>query len=415
MLRTPGAWRFLFPGFAARLPFAMLTLGIVLLVQHTTGSYGTAGTVAAVCAVAQASAGPQIGRLADRLGQAAVVVPAVVAHTATVGTLTWLALSGAPEWTLYAAAVPAGASVPQIGPMIRSRWMESLGDSPLTGPAFALESVTDELTFVLGPVIATALCTGIHPAAGLVAEAGLTLAGGVAFAAVRHGAPPPARHRAGGRRQSAPAVAGVRLLVLAFLGIGSVFGAMQVSLTAFAEEAGSPGLSGTLYAGFAGGSMVAGAVYGAVRWRRSPQSRMIITYSALVAAASPLWVVHSTGLVALTAIVCGLAVAPTLITGFTLVEKLVPGGSKTEAFTWMTGAIGLGLAAGSTFAGRLADASGSSAGFTVPALGTGLGLFALVALRTRLVPTLAALPRVTVAGSGGTRVLRQERGPVAVD
>ncbi|MEY7977911.1 MFS transporter, partial [Streptomyces pilosus] len=43
LLRTRGAWTFLLPGFAARQPFAMLTLSIVLLVQHTTGSYGAAG------------------------------------------------------------------------------------------------------------------------------------------------------------------------------------------------------------------------------------------------------------------------------------------------------------------------------------------------------------------------------------
>ncbi|MEU9385454.1 hypothetical protein AB0D38_32815, partial [Streptomyces sp. NPDC048279] len=43
LLRTRGAWTFLLPGFAARQPFAMLTISIVLLVQHTTGSYGAAG------------------------------------------------------------------------------------------------------------------------------------------------------------------------------------------------------------------------------------------------------------------------------------------------------------------------------------------------------------------------------------
>ena len=42
LLRTRGAWTFLLPGFAARQPFAMLTLSIVLLIQHTTGSYGAA-------------------------------------------------------------------------------------------------------------------------------------------------------------------------------------------------------------------------------------------------------------------------------------------------------------------------------------------------------------------------------------
>ena len=52
LLRTRRAWTFLLPGFAARQPFAMLTIGIVLLVSHVYGSYGTAGTVAATRRIA---------------------------------------------------------------------------------------------------------------------------------------------------------------------------------------------------------------------------------------------------------------------------------------------------------------------------------------------------------------------------
>ncbi|HCA88246.1 MAG TPA: MFS transporter, partial [Streptomyces sp.] len=122
LLRTPRAWTFLLPGFAARQPFAMLTIGIVLLVEHTTGSYGTAGAVAAVTGVSMALFAPQSGKLADRRGQAAVLVPGVLVHAASVALLTALALLHAPLWALFAAAVPAGASVPQVGPMVRARW-----------------------------------------------------------------------------------------------------------------------------------------------------------------------------------------------------------------------------------------------------------------------------------------------------
>ncbi|CAM5544835.1 hypothetical protein SFUMM280S_07980 [Streptomyces fumanus] len=58
LLRTRGAWTFLLPGFAARQPFAMLTISIVLLVQHTTGSYGAAGAAAAVTGVSMAVFAP---------------------------------------------------------------------------------------------------------------------------------------------------------------------------------------------------------------------------------------------------------------------------------------------------------------------------------------------------------------------
>ncbi|WP_327189645.1 MFS transporter [Streptomyces xinghaiensis] len=457
LLRTPGAWTFLLPGFAARQPFAMLTLSIVLLVEHTTGSYGTAGAVAAATGVSMALFAPQSGRLADRWGQAAVLVPGVLLHTAAVALLTALALLDAPLWALFAAAVPAGASVPQVGPMVRARWAALLsgdtggsgdsdasgasgatdasgasdavhggpgggrgGPSPLLATAAAFESVTDELTFVIGPVLATALCIGVHPAAGLVAEGALTFLGGLLFAAQRR-TQPSVQHAAGfsrgaaggstaaghgagkaggssgpavrsGRRAERPAsalsVPGVRVLAVLFLGIGSVFGGMQVSLTAFTEEIGHPGLNGALYGVFAGGNMLAGAVSGAVAWRRPAHRRLLIAYTALALATSPLWAVDSAVAVGALGLLVGLCIAPALVTGYTLVESLVPATARTEAFTWLTGAVALGQALAVTASGRLADGFGAHAGFTVPLAGTGLALLVAVALRTRLEPAL---------------------------
>ncbi|GAA4861714.1 MFS transporter [Kitasatospora terrestris] len=392
LLRTPGTRTFLVPAFAARLPYAMLSLGIVLLVLDTRGSYGLAGAVAAASAVAQALVGPQTGRLADRYGQSAVLVPGVLVHAVSVGALIALALGHAPAWTLFLAAVPAGASVPQIGAMVRARWVAKLADDPAgLNTAFAFESVTDEFTFVIGPVLATAIATGVSPATGLVAEAVLTVAGGLAFAAQRATAPALKVPAPGTARESALAAPGVRLLVGAFLGVGTVFGAMQVSVTAFAESAGRAGTSGIVYGVFAGGSMLAGVLYGMIAWRHSARQRMLGCYALLVLGCSTLWAMPNLVALAIAGLFCGLAIAPTLITGYTLVETLVADGAKTEAFTWLTGAIGLGLAAGSTAAGQLIDHGGPSAGFLVPVVGSGLGLVALVTMRRLLVaPATAA-------------------------
>ncbi|MEV8309900.1 MFS transporter [Streptomyces flavidovirens] len=407
LLRTPGAWTYLLPGFLARQPFAMLTIGIVLLVQHTTGSYGSAGAVAAVTGVSMALFAPQSGKLADRFGQSAVLIPGVLVHTASVVTLTVLALSGAPMWALFVAAVPTGASVPQIGPMVRARWAAKLEGSPLMSTAAAFESVTDEFTFVVGPVLATALCTGVHPAAGLIAEASLTLVGGLFFAVQRRTQPQAGRlSTTDGRRVSALSVPGVRVLAGAFLGIGAVFGGMQVSLTAFSEEIGNPGVNGLLYGTFAAGNMLAGVACGAIAWKVGARRRLIVGYAALTLAASGLWAVHSVPLLAGLGMLVGLCIAPALITGYTMVETLVPASARTEAFTWLTGAVALGQAAGVTVAGRLADANGASAGFLVPLVGTALALVTLVALRSRLAPK--ARGRVAARGVS-------HRVPVTVD
>ncbi|MEW1667735.1 MFS transporter [Streptomyces albidoflavus] len=419
LLRTPKAWTFLLPGFAARLPFAMLTISLVLLVQHTTGSYGVAGAVAAVAGVSMALLAPQAGKLADRFGQRAVLVPGVLLHSAAVALLTVLALTGAPLWMLFAAAVPTGASVPQIGPMVRSRWAARLGDTPLAGTAAAFESVTDELTFVLGPVIATALCTGVHPAAGLAAEGALSLLGGLLFAAQRSTQPevtarPAAGAATAGASRSALSVTGVRVLAVAFLGIGTVFGGLQVSLTAFAEEAGHPGMNGLLYGVFAAGNTLAGIVYGVVAWSAPPQRRLLVGYAALAVTASTLWAMPSLAPLAVAGLLTGLCVAPALITGYTLIDSLVPPGARTESFTWLTGAVALGQAGAVTASGALADAFGARAGFAVPLGGTVLALVVLVALRSRLVPRPGGAGRGPVA-SGGTGRGIGHRTPAAVD
>ncbi|MET7788759.1 MFS transporter [Streptomyces sp. NBC_01230] len=414
LLRIPGAWTFLLPGFAARQPFAMLTIGIVLLVQHTTGSYGSAGAVAAVTGVSMALFAPQSGKLADRIGQRAVLLPGVLVHAASVSALTTLALADAPLWLLFLAAVPTGASVPQIGPMVRARWAALLGAapgrkaSPLMSTAAAFESVTDEFTFVIGPVLATALCTGVHPAAGLIAEAALTLMGGLFFAAQRRTQPAvrATASDASERHTSALSVPGVRVLAVAFLGIGAVFGGMQVSLTAFAEEIGRPGANGLLYGIFAAGNMLAGIACGAVAWKSGPRRRLIAGYAALTLTASGLWAVHSVPLLAGLGLLVGLSIAPALISGYTLVEALVPASARTEAFTWLTGSVALGQAAAVTVAGRLADAHGASTGFVVPLVGTVLALVTLVTLRSRLTPRA---PGRTVARGVG------HREPVTVD
>jgi MFS family permease len=407
LLRTPGAWTFLLPGFAARQPFAMLTISIVLLVQHTTGSYGTAGAVSAVSGVSMALFAPFTGKFADRYGQRAVLLPGVLVHTASVIALTALALAHAPLWALFAAAVPTGASIPQIGPMVRARWGVKVGGSRLMPTAAAFESVTDEFTFVLGPLFATALCTAVNPAAGLITEASLTLIGGLLFAAQKGTQPVPSGHLAGADRHgSALAVPGVRVLLVTFLGIGTVFGGMQVSLAAFTESIGHPGWNGLMYGVFAAGNMISGLVCGAVAWKVAPQRRLLVGYTALAVTASGLWLAHSALLLAGIGLLVGCCIAPALITGYTLVDSLVAPGARTEAFTWLTGAVALGQAGAVTLAGQLEDRFWGGAGFLVPMGGTVLALITLLSLRSRL------------AARGGERVVARgvgHREPVSVD
>ena len=138
----------------------------------------------------------------------------------------------------------------------------------------------------------------------------------------------------------------------------------------------------------------------------APQRRLIVGYGALALTASGLWAAHSVLVLSGLGLLVGMCIAPTLITGYTLVESLVPAGVRTEAFTWLTGAVALGQAAAVTIAGQLEDRLWGGSGFLVPMGGTLLALATLLALRSRL----AARPRErTVARGVGHRV------PVTVD
>ncbi|WP_106399115.1 MFS transporter [Actinocorallia populi] len=364
LLRTPGAWRFLLPALCARLPFAMLQLGILLLVQWATGSYGWGGIASAASAVAQALLGPWTGRLADRHGQARVLVPQVLAHAVLLAVLLVLAQRRAEPLLLVAVGCLAGATVPQVGSMVRARWAHLLPPRRV-GTAFALESVTDELTFTLAPIVLLTVATAHSPVWALALALVLVLAGTLMFAGVRHGAPEPGPAAAGaagavlGRR-------GVPLLAVAFLAVGSVFGSLQVGLTALTAELGSPGSAGTIYGTFSAGSLVGGLVYGGLKSGTRLPSRLTLLLTLLAAALAGPVLVQSLGLMYGAAALTGLVIAPCIITGYTLLDALVPAEVKTEAYAWLNGAVALGIALGAALSGQLVDRLGAAPAFLVP-------------------------------------------------
>ncbi|NRQ40160.1 MFS transporter [Nonomuraea sp. NN258] len=392
VLATPGAWRFLLPALVARLPFAMTQMGILLLVQWSTGSYGAAGVAAAASAVSQAVVGPQTGRLADRYGQARVLLPQVAVHALALGTLLALAAAHASVPLLVIVAALTGASGPQVGAMVRARWAHRLGGTAKLNTAFAVESITDELTFTLAPVLLVGLSTAYSPVVALLGGLVLILVGTVAFAVVRTGAPEPVpvKIRATG---GVLRLRGVALLAVAFLAMGSVFGSLQVGITSLTTALGQSASAGPIYGSFSAASVLGGLLYGAVRWRVTARTRLVAGLALLAVATSALTVADAIPVLYGAAALAGLVIAPVVITGYTIIESLVPADVRTEAFTWLNGAIGLGIATGSSAAGQLVDHFGPSLAFVVPPLTTGLAALLVLAR----VGSLRPLPEVTSA------------------
>src|SRR3984885_6055547 len=186
----PRAWRFSVAGIIGRMPMSMYGLGTVLLISAGTGRYGLAGTVSAVGAIGGATCAPQLGRLVDRLGQRPVLLPGVVPFALSVAGLVAAVTLRAPDWTLFLCGIAGGATMPQTGPMARARWSVLLAGSPRLHTAFSVESVADEVCFVVGPAAVTLLATQVHPAAGVTCAALCALVGSLWFASPRSPEPP---------------------------------------------------------------------------------------------------------------------------------------------------------------------------------------------------------------------------------
>ena len=390
LLRAPGAAAFFLTAAVGRVGIAMTSLGIVWLVHARTGSYATAGLVTGVFAVAEAVAGPQVARLIDRFGQTRVLPPALLAHAAAVATLLALVAAGAAGWLMAAGGVLAGATIPQLGALSAARWAALLRDERAASlpTAFALEALANELAFLAGPALVSILGASGYPAAGTVLAATLVVTGGLCFAAQRRTAPPPTsgaavRHRAG-RPLLRP---GFAVLVGVNLAIGGFFGAMPISVTAFAVEHGAAGTAAVLFAVSSCASLLAGWLYGLRRWRTAPQVQLAAVAVGLAIGCLPLLVARSPFELGFGVVLTGLAVPLNLVLCSVLAEAAVRRAVLTQAFVWLNSASAAGSASAVAAAGWAVGTFGAHGGFAVAAVATGvMALVAVTGLRALRVP-----------------------------
>ncbi|GAA2728212.1 MFS transporter [Actinocorallia aurantiaca] len=379
LLEVPGARYFVPAGVVGRMAMSMMGIGIVLMVTATYGGYGLAGAVAATCSLCSAFAAPFVARWVDRFGQRRVLVPLVLADTAAMLALVLCAVLALPAWTLFPAAFLVGVTTPSMSGLVRARWSHLLADrESRLGTAFSLESVLDEIVFITGPVLVTVLATAAHPSAGLVAAAGFTLVGCLFFAAQRSSEPPPHPHQRAGR--SALLMPGMPRMAAVFLFLGVIFGSVEVGAIAFAEEAGRRSLAGVVLASYAAGSGAAGLWYGARSWKRPLPFRFRAGLALMTAGLVPLVLIEGLPPMLFVIFFSGLAISPTIIPAYGVLERLVSGPQLTEGLTWASTAIGLGMAAGAAAGGRLIDARGSAWSF---GLALGAGLLAVLAVTAK--------------------------------
>ena len=396
--QIPGARRFSLTGLVARLPIAMIGLGIVLLVSNTTGSYALAGALSACFQISAAMGAILTSRWADRLGQDRLLPWLGITHGLALSAFAIAVVNGVPLPLQVFLAAVAGVAQPAIGSMVRARWAHAADPRHLRS-AFAVESIIDELIFSIGPLITALLAIQFALPLPLLVASVIAAVGSVALGLQRGTQPPPhgtadLSHGKGG----ALTQPGMPLLFSVALGIGGVFGTYEVTVVAFTASSGRPEAAGWVLALWAFGSMLAGLAFGAVRVRMSLPRQVVIMTMVLTLVLVPAPFVASVGAVGVlgaTTFVAGAGVAPALIATFSLTERLVPSSLLTEGLTWTNSGLALGFSGGSWLAGAVVDSAGTTTAFVLPIVSAATAaLLALGGQRTLIRACRPAEPMV---------------------
>ncbi|TIP84488.1 MAG: MFS transporter [Mesorhizobium sp.] len=377
IFKARGAKGFAAAGFVARMPMAMAPIGIVAMLSQTHGEYWLAGAASATYALANAFVAPQISRLVDRLGQARVVVPTTVISVLAFAVLIAAANQDWPTWTLFVSALLA-AAMPSIPAMVRARWTELFRDRPEMNTAFAFESAADELVYIAGASLSVGLSVALFPEAGMLAST-LFLAIGSTALILQRSTEPRVRPVDQGSRGSAIRLRPVQIITFALIFIGATFATTEVSTVAITKELGQPGAASLVIGVYALGSFVVGITLGALNLKTPLQIQLAIAVAIIALTTLPVLVADTVPLLALAVLVSGVAISPTFITAFGLIERRVPEAMLTEGVTWVMTGIGIGMALGSFAAGWVVDAFGAQSGFLVSVAAGAIALVIVLA------------------------------------
>jgi MFS family permease len=362
LLRVPHLGSQALLGLLAELTQGAAPVGLVLVVHRATGSLISAGAVSAALWVGAAVARPIQGRLIDRHGTRVVMLACGPVHAAALAGVVVVAWAGGAVWLMAPLSAAAGLALPPVSVAMRVEWGRHVPANERTA-AFSLVYLTQEIALVTGPLLIAALI-GFGPGVGLITAATISGVATAGFAvlgtteATVHDVPV----RMDGHRPTAlPAV-----LAVAFL-LGAMLGVFQVAAPSLAIARGVPAIGGVLIAAVSVGGISGAVLYGAIRWKADPSTRLILLLALLAVATTALLPVLPLAAVGALLAVGGLALNPAFATTSLLIDR--HGGSRgAEAFGWMSTAGGGGTAAGNAVAGALAQHNGFPPAFFAAAV-----------------------------------------------
>ena len=157
-------------------------------------------------------------------------------------------------------------------------------------------------------------------------------------------------------------------MTISMVFVGAIFATAEVTTVALTRDLGRPDAASLVIAVYAAGSFVVGIVIGGLHLRTSLHRQLLVAVSVLLVTTLPLLFANTVPWLTVTIFLSGIAVSPTFITAFGLIEQRVPPAVLTEGVTWIGTGIGIGMAAGAFVCGAVVDTFGARNGFWVSAV-----------------------------------------------
>ena len=377
--------------FIARLPFAMMVVGVLTVVVSARGSLSFAGLASAMVGLGTATVGPLLGAAADRFGQRSVLLLAGAANGLLLAGFAWAVYSTLSNAVVLAVAFFIGTTAPQVGPMSRTRLVRIITER--LAPArrirtfnstMAYESAADETVFVVGPFLVGLLASLVAPWLPLVAAGVLTIVFVTAFALHPTGAVQPRHddHAAEVAPLRSLAHPGLVSVIVGIFGIGLFFGTTLTALTAFMDDQGTPERAGLVYGVMGVGSAALALAVALFPARFTLRARWLVFSALILAGTITLPFAGTVTHIVVALAVIGIGVGPSLVTQYSIGSMLSPAGRSTTVMTILGSAVIVGQSIGSASTGIVAERQGSAAALALPAAAAALVVLAGLAYWT---------------------------------
>jgi MFS family permease len=365
VLALPGVRSLMLLALVARIPLTAVAVTMTLhVVTDMHRGYGAAGLIGAASTVGAALGAPLNGRLVDRRGLRPMLMLTTVAEG-----LFWPFASYMSYPVLLVAAFVGGILALPVFSVVRQS-VAALVPADQRRQAYALDSMSTEISFMAGPTLAVLVVTGTSARVAMIGIGVLMVLAGVALFALNppvredeEQAPDPDRP-APPRRTSMFSVLNPKFLaILAATTVTTmVLSGTDVSVVSLLRAADQVSWTGAVLTGWAVYSLIGGFVYGAVT--RTP--RLVVLVGLLGLFTIPVGLVGGHWwLLFLTILPAGALCAPTLSASADAVSQIVPARVRGEAMGWHGSALTTGLALGSPIAGAAIDAGSPPWGFAV--------------------------------------------------